>query len=270
MANKYKRTLVIGDAHADPRFSNERFSALGNYIIATKPDNIVQIGDFGNLDSISFHNKGKPLISEGMRLSDDLASMQDAFNRIVHPMDEENKKLSSYKHKKYKPEVYWMEGNHEDRTWRYIQDKPELSGFVPTHDFVGAAEHGFKVIPYKDYVYIEGIGFTHAPLAPSHNVALSGKFICHRAAEGSQQSVVFGHVHHRSIHSVSRNTANSSGTTRIDSISCGCFFDYNPEYVRGNEGQLNWWRGLMMLTHIAPGEVDIETIDIRRLKQDYL
>ena len=267
---KYITTLVIGDSHADPRFSNERFTALGNYIADVLPDNVVQIGDFGNLDSISFHNKGKPLIAEGLRLSDDLASMQDAFNRIVQPIDALNKRNVLNKHKQYKPNVYWMEGNHEDRTWRYIQDKPELSGFVPIHDFVGAADRGFNVIPYKEYVYIGGVGFTHAPLAPSNNTPLGGKFICARAAEGSQQTVVFGHVHHRSVHSVNRNTAGNPEGTRVDAISAGCFFDYNPDYVRGNEGQLNWWRGLMLLTHIAPGEVDIATIDIRRLKEVYL
>jgi len=268
--SKYTKTLVIPDAHADPRISNERFVALGNFIAEQQPDHIVQIGDFGNLDSISFHTKGKPLLQEGMRLSDDLASMKDAFDKIWSPVDKLNAKRTAFKHKQYKPNVHWMEGNHEDRTWRYIQDKPELSGFVPTHDFVGATERGFNVVPFRDHVYINGVAFTHAPLAPAKNVTLAGKFICARAVEGYQQSVVFGHVHHRSIHSVNRNTANSSTGTRIDAISAGCYFDYNPDYVRGNEGQLNWWRGLVMLTHISPGEVDIETIDIRRIKQDYL
>lgn len=266
---KYNKTLVIGDAHADPRFSQERFTALGNFIVDQQPESIVQIGDWGNLDSISFHTKGKPLLNEGMRLSDDINSMKEAFTLTFQPMDELNSRLSKHKQKQYKPDVYWLNGNHEDRTWRYIQDKPELAGFVPTHDFVGAAERGFNVVPFRGHVYIDGVAFTHAPLAPSKNVTLSGEFICARATRGYQNSVVFGHVHHRSIHSVNRNTANADGV-RVDAISAGCFFDYNPDYVRGNEGQLNWWRGLVLLTHVAPGEVDIETIDIRRLKQEYL
>lgn len=266
MANKYTTTLVIGDAHADPRFSNARFSALGNYIADVQPDNIVQIGDFGNLDSISFHNKGKPLVAEGLRLSDDIASMQDAFEKMMSPIEKENSLRTKWKKKKYSPNIYWFNGNHEDRTWRYIQDKPELAGFIPTTDLVGATERGCILVPYREYVFIEGVGFTHIPMNPNNNQPIGGKYVCSRAAEGQQQTVVFGHVHHRSVHSINRNSGNSAGT-RIDGISAGCFFDYNPDYVRGNEGQLNWWRGLVLLHHVSAGEVDIETIHIDRVKK---
>ena len=268
MKNKYETTLVIGDSHADPRFSNDRFTALGNYVVDRRPSNVIDMGDFGNLDSISFHDRGKPLLQEGMRLSDDIAAMRDAHNRIESPLNKLNNTFSKWKKRQYSPRKIKLLGNHEDRVWRYLCEKPELVGFIPHNDFVGAVDDGWSIHPYRDYVYISGVAFTHIPMHPAGNRPIGGKYVAQRVVEGQDQTTVFGHTHTRNLHSTKRNNAN--GGTVIEGIGAGCYFDYNPDYVRGNEGQLNWWRGLLVLTHVAPGEVDVEYISINRIKDEYL
>ena len=270
MKRKYKTTLVIGDAHADPNFSNERFTAAGNFILDHRPDNIVEIGDFGNLDSISFHNKGRPLLKEGMRLKDDLDSMVDAHNKLMTPLRKFNKLRGSWRKKQYRPNLLKFLGNHEDRVKRYVAEIPELEGFVPDSDLVGAERDGWEIVPYREYRHIGGVAFTHVPMNTGVNKPICGKYICARAAEQSQTTVVFGHQHSRQIHSLNRNSPDGKYGQRVDGICVGCYFDYEPEYVRGNEGTLNWWRGLILLTHVRPGEVDIQTFDIERIKGDYL
>lgn len=264
----HKTTLVIGDSHADPRFPNDRFIALGNFIIEHRPDYIVDIGDFGNLDSISFHNRDKPLLKEGMRLIDDINAMKDAHDKLMAPMKREWERASNLKKKKYKPIMKKLEGNHEYRAWRYISGLPELQGVVPTTDFVGAAEDGWEIYNYKEYTYHEGIAFCHVPMSPLSNTPLSGKYMSFRILEGQQQTTVYGHNHRLEVNSLKRN--GEDGGRLIFSIGCGCYFDYDPEYIRGNEGQLNWWRGLLLLHHVAPGEVDIQTYSITRIKNEYL
>ena len=67
---KYATTLVIPDAHDGPEYNKDRFEALGNFIVENKPDNIVQIGDFMNLDSINFFDNNKPLMKGFLDLGD--------------------------------------------------------------------------------------------------------------------------------------------------------------------------------------------------------
>lgn len=264
-----ERTLVIGDAHADPNFSNRRFDALGNFIVDRRPDNIVQIGDWGNLDSISFHNHGRPLLQEGQRLAADLESMRDAYDRMMRPLYGEWDKSKKAKKRKYNPNRYWLEGNHEDRVRKFLEINPVLEGFVPDTDLVGAKEEGWVIVPYREYVFIKGTAFTHVPQNDA-NQPVGGKYMVMRAAERHATTVVFGHNHRREIIGVNRVTEGTTHGTRVDGIAAGCYFDYDPEYVRGGLGNLAWWRGLVMLTHVGYSRVDIETISIDRILREYL
>ena len=38
--------MIIGDAHAHPDYDNSRFDKLGKFIVKSKPDIIVCMGDF--------------------------------------------------------------------------------------------------------------------------------------------------------------------------------------------------------------------------------
>ena len=266
----YETTLVIGDAHADPDHSNDRFDWLGRFIIANRPDNVVQIGDFGNLDSISFHDHGRPLLKKGRRLSDDIEAMQDAFERIMGPMEDMNGALRRSKKALYRPRMYWLEGNHEDRVFRYILDKPELSGFLPETDMVGAQDRGWTLVPYRSYCYINGTAFTHVPVNHMGR-PISGKYATMRAAEHAHHTTVFGHLHRREVLSLNRHAEGSPHGERVDGVCSGCYFDYSPDYIRRNgaEGTLNWWAGLLMLTHVGDSKVDLDYISLERIREDY-
>ena len=123
---KLETTLVIGDAHSEPGHHDKRFQALGNFIVDNKPDNIVQIGDFLSLDSINFFDNNNPLIKEGRRLKDDIDKGVKSYIAMMQPIYDLWDKQTRWKTKKYSPNLYWLLGNHEVRTYRYTQDKPEL------------------------------------------------------------------------------------------------------------------------------------------------
>ena len=48
------KVLVIGDIHDSPKIPQDRLTWIGKYAKKTKPDYIIQIGDFGSFDSLSF------------------------------------------------------------------------------------------------------------------------------------------------------------------------------------------------------------------------
>ena len=266
---KIKTTLVIPDSHADPRFSNERYEALGNFIVDKRPDHVVLLGDWGNLDSISFHNGDRPLLKEGMRLKDDLDSMQEAFELMQGRIDNYNKQLSVWKKKRYEPLLHWIEGNHEDRVRRYIESHPELQLFIISDNGLVNAR-GWNFVGYTDSVWIQGTRFTHVPLNPGNGRPISGKYSTFRAVDFTDGSVVFGHQHCRTLTSVRRDSSNDGRV--VNAYCAGCYFDYVPEYVRGVASTLPWWRGITILHHNLEeeGQWDIDTFAMDAILNQYL
>jgi len=260
-------TLVIGDAHASPGHNNERFSWLGNFIVEHQPTNIVQIGDFGSFDSINFHEKGNVRIREGARLKDDFDVVQNAYYKMMEPMQALNADRAKNKKKQYSPNGYWFESNHEFRIKRYIDENPVLEGMIPENDLVGATNDGWAVIPWKSVVYIDGICFTHIPVNDGNNQPISGKYVARRAADLHQSTVVFGHTHRFAVEPLARNSEH--GPKFIEGINVGWFGDYTPEYITGHMGTSHWWSGLVLLHHIEEGRVDIERYGLERIKREY-
>lgn len=266
MSKNYETTIIIPDSHADPRFPNHRYVAAGRFIAERRPDNIVQLGDFGNLESLCFHNKGRPLLQEGMRLKDDMDAMQEAYELLQNEIDTVNRKATSLHRRRYSPRMVWLDGNHEYRVRRYLEQQPELDGYLPEAGLVNT--RGWEYVPYMDNAFISGVRFTHIPINPGNSRPYGGKYVTWRVVENSSMSVVFGHTHSRTLSSLRRVAEH--GAEVINSYAAGCYIDYHPDYVRGVESIVNWWRGLSVLTHFDKGEFDVETVSMERLFEEYL
>lgn len=258
-------TLVIPDAHADPDHPNHRFDALGNFIVDRQPECIVQIGDWGSYDSVTFHTTGKPLLREGKRLIDDINAAKDALRRMEEPVQKLNDWQKNLKKKQYKPRKWWLNGNHEDRIYRNIVIHPELLGLIDHKDIVNADAYDWLFVPFRGYINIAGTQFTHVPMNKRNGfMPLSGEYVAKRAAELHNSTIVFGHTHRFLVHDFIQ-----IGQQPHQAINVGWFGDYTPSYVT-NPDSLDWWSGLLLLHHYAKGKVDIETISMERLKNDYL
>jgi len=262
------KTLVIGDSHASPGHDNNRFEALGNFIIANRPENIVQIGDWGTYDSVSSHNRGNPRVQEGKRLSDDLDVAKDAYAKMMKPINAYNKTQTDRHKKQYEFNGVWFESNHENRIKRFVDENPVLEGFVPEHDLVEAHNDGWNVVPWKYSISIDGVSFTHIPINDGNGQPIGGKYVARRAAEMFKHTVVFGHTHRFLVESISR--IGDDNFSLIEGINVGWFGDYTPEYIEGHPGIANWWAGLVVLHHRDHGSVDIERISLDRIKREYL
>ena len=60
--------LVIGDPHAHPDYDNKRFTDLGRFIVKSRPDIVVCIGDMADMPSLSMYDKVlKDLKARGIR-----------------------------------------------------------------------------------------------------------------------------------------------------------------------------------------------------------
>lgn len=250
--NKFETTLVVPDAHTAPGQDMTRFTALGKYTNIHKPNNIVFMGDFGNMDSLSAWDNGKEA-SHGKKYKEDIKACRDAIQFFLVELDST-----------YKPNVYFLGGNHDEgRIEKYIENHPQLRGHMDIAEDLRLSEIGFKYIPYKKYVEIQGTLFTHAVMNAA-NTPVSGKSVMSIIASLTAKSIVVGHHHRFETMSYYRHGADDVQQVLL----CGLFSEHTDDYADG--GANAYSRCICLLTHYAPGRFDTNQISIDRLKAEYL
>ena len=258
-----KTILIIPDGHVDADQDLSRWVYLGNLIIARKPDMIVQLGDFLTMKSLSFWDKNNRLTMEDLRFAKEMQAGRTVMDLLFGPMNHYNKKMRDQKGKQYKPEVIWLEGNHEYRIDRYMDQHPVMQGQLELHlpqNLNYGAYPIDLIVPYKEYVYRDGIAFCHVPF--NGRAPVTGIYIAKRALEVMGMSVVFGHAHRWQEQDFDRH-----GVSTIQALCAGCFFEQDDDYVKGT--QLTYRRTVAILHQYAVGLFDVEAISIARLRTEY-
>ena len=253
--NKY---FVFADAHVQPDTSLDHLERMGNLVVNARPEYIVNLGDFGSYDSLSHWDVGKPKLMEGRRIARDLRSVTAGLYRFFLPIIELQEKQRHDKKRVYRPTIIWCDGNHEDRVARYVEHTPVLEDVIPTQLELFPEELDYRVIhhvPYKDYVTINGISFTHAPITANAQ-AVSGKYALHRALEPFNTHIVFGHLHRYEI--VNKYKHGTGGLQQA--ISCGCSFLHELEYSKGAAN--DYFKCCMLLTQRNDGLLDTHTFTL--------
>jgi len=251
---KWSTTLVVPDAHVSPGQNFRRFEKAGRLIAERRPDRIVLMGDWTNMDSLSNWDLTKSGLMEGRRYVEDMTAAKEALGLLLNPMKEI---------RGYNPQVVYIIGNHELRGERYLETRPELKEHINLIKDLGLKEFGITdIVPYRENIEIEGTLFTHAPQNAA-NQPVTGKYAIHRAAEQTAKSVVFAHTHRKE----GVNYYRHGGDTIIQVNTFGAFFEHTDAYAYG--GLNAYWRGLAILTHWAPGRYDVEEIALERLLQMY-
>ena len=158
--NTNRTHLIIPDAHAKPDVSNERFDWLGRMIMAERPDVIVCIGDFYDMEALSSYDRGKGSM-EGRRYKKDIEAGNEALSRLMAPMIKHNKRQAKNKKKQYSPRMVYTAGNHENRINIALNQDPwTLEGVISMEDMAWK-QYGWEAYPYLERVCVDGITYTH-------------------------------------------------------------------------------------------------------------
>lgn len=262
-------TVVVPDAHIEAGEDPTRFMALGNYLVENQIPRMVQLGDLMSVDALSAWDLSKRAIMENRRFKEELRSGRDCIEALYQPIKDYNRKKVSQKKRLFFPEMIFLEGNHEDRVKRYLENKPEISDIfddIPVR--IGIYEHGGIYCGYRDYIYRDGIAFTHVPMN-GNNQPISNTTpgtLLTAALKDHDTSVVFGHTHRLAY---ATDTRNAEKEEQITALMAGCFFEGTPEYAKGSKNAKDWWRGIVVLHHNYPGSFDIETISLEKLVDAY-
>lgn len=252
------KILIIPDAHASPAYDNDRFDWLGRFIVDEQPDIIIQLGDFGDMPSLSSYDKGKKSF-EGRRYIEDIQSVREAMDRLLAPLKNYNKQRRKKKEKQYKPRRIIILGNHEDRINRTVQCEPQYYGTISTDD-LWFDKAGWEVYGFLEVVFIEGFCVSHYfPSAMGR--AIGGKNLASRLITEKHASVIVGHSH---LLDISERTR--ADGTKMLAIVGGCYV--HPECIEDwNRGTFDqWWNGVIMLEGAKDGYYK----ELRLIRQEVL
>lgn len=177
------RVCAIGDLHDSPKLTDKsRFTWIGRHIATTKPDKVVQIGDFGDWNSCSTHEAiGSIDYAERPSYKRDVDSMEQALNAM-------------YRETGGDFTMHLLEGNHEDRIDRFENAHPETNGLLREQIDGLYARFNWRPMRFGQWLFIAGVGFTHVPKTIMGR-PYGGKFSENQIGNDAVFSIVYGHTH---------------------------------------------------------------------------
>ena len=247
--------LVIPDTQVKYGEDYEYLSFIGKYIVDQKPDVIVHLGDFADMESLSSYDVGKKSF-EGKRYVKDTEAAKSAMECLLKPIQEFNSKAKKNKEKSYKPRMVLTLGNHEHRIARAIENDPKLEGLISYDD-----------LPYGEWE-------VHSFLNP---VVIDGVAYCHYFPTGvmgrptTSASAMVGKLHMSCIagHQQGRQVAYGKRPdgSNITCIIAGSCYKHDEGYL---DHQTNkHWRGLIVLHEVQDGSFDEMFVSLKYLRKKY-
>jgi len=224
-------TFIISDAHV-PYQDPPTMKVMMNMVRHFKPNNIIIDGDFIDCVQLSRFNK-EP-------------QEPDSFKANIEEVCSIVSNLQKYS------TVRYVEGNHESRLARYINDKaPELHGLITIEKLLN---DGLDTkIEYIKTVPSESILTLRDDLLVGHfNVAR--KYTCYTVkalVERFQTNIVQAHTHRLGEYSI------RTWGKILYGWESGCLCDLSPEYVF----HPNWQNGFLIYTETGD-DWNIEIVHI--------
>lgn len=183
---------------------------IGKYLAEKKPEVIVCLGDFADMPSLSFYDKGKKSF-EGRQYTKDLEAAAEAMESLMTPILAEQERLRKNKEKRWKPRMVLTLGNHEDRISRAIEEDRKLEGLISIDDL---PYQDWEVYPFLEIVSVDGINYSHYFTSGVMNRPCTS---ARQLLTKKHQSCVQGHVQTLDIATDYR----ADGTT-ITGLFAGC------------------------------------------------
>lgn len=234
--------LMIPDTQVREGVALDHLEWANNFIRDRKPDKIILIGDWWDMESLSTWSK--KLEAEGRRYSQDIAVGMDALSILM---------------KKVKGQFYFCVGNHENRISRYVDDFPIQKGSMSVMD-CAVEKFGIKRVEFLKPICLDGIYYSHYfhPPHNNRNAHPSARALLQR----EHHSCTMGHV--QTLDVAIQNKANGK---YIRGLIAGSFYLHDEDYRKpmGN----NHWRGMIYKQNVRAGMYDLHEYSMHSLRRDY-
>jgi len=245
------KTLIVCDPHTYYEDDDlVRFIYLNKFIKDWKPDVFILNGDLENLDSISKYNEDQNLTKENFRFryEKDIYAANRALDLILKDIDKNIVKI-------------FIEGNHEDRIHRYVEKRPEMSGFVDLVKDFRINERFNEFVPYRKFYHIQDIMVTHAVMNKK-KTPIGGVYATKTILEKCSKSIVYGHTHEKDCRELKR-----FGAPVIYGVCGGCFFRHTHKY--SEDTPRAEWAGIVLVEHTNPDHSEFNFKSLMELESMY-
>jgi hypothetical protein len=248
--------LIIPDAQVKEGVDTSHLLAIGKYIVQHKPDVIVCIGDFWDMESLSAWDRGK-LQFEGRRYVKDVESGNAAMELMLGPLKRYNIRRKLGKKAPYRPKMIFTLGNHEYRIQRAVESSGEYQGLMGYHDLNLS---DWEVYDFLEPVEVDGVKYAHFFANPMTGKPYGGtidtrlKNIGYSFTQGHTQTLLYGR----------RDLTNGQV---LNGVVCGAFYSHDESY-KGYQGN-NHFRGVLHKRNVSEGDYDLEVIRLDSLLEDY-
>jgi hypothetical protein len=252
------RHVVIPDCQIRDGDSFDFLTAIGNYIVAKKPDVVVNIGDFADMPSLSSYDVGKKSF-EGRRYLTDIQATKDAMGALMSPIKAFNLKAKAGHRERYTPRLELTLGNHENRINRAVNDDAKLEGVLSISD-LGYAEFGWNVHPFLSVVIVDGIAYSHYFVT-----GVAGRPASSAAAQLRRTAMSSIAGHQQGLQIATGPRADGASLTSVIAGSC---YEHDEDYL-GPQGNRHW-RGILVLNDVHDGMFELMPVSLKYLKEKYL
>lgn len=254
-----KTVVVYTCAHSDPSVSNERFDWLGEFLYDTRPDMVVDLGDFADMRSLNSYDTRYPQAIVSQNYQKDIEHANEAQDRI-------RRKFKMMKRKR--PFFVGLEGNHENRIKKAIASDPRIEGerFGISFSHLNTDYWYDEYHPYVDsapaLVNYDGIIYGHYVASGNYGTAMHTKHHGASLVDKLAHSATVGHSH--KLHYYRKADARPSP---LNGLVAGCFKGATEPWA----GQANaeWSKGFVVKKELENGDYDFSWISLRSLEKAY-
>jgi signal recognition particle subunit SEC65 len=243
--------MVIPDVQAKPGVPNEHLEWIANYALDKRPDVVIQIGDWADMESLSSYDKGKRSY-EGRRYVKDIDAANHSLERFERVLEDYNR---THPEDPYNPRKVMTSGNHEYRIIRATDLDPALHGKLTLED-LDFERRGWEVHPFLNIVKIGGIEYSHYFISGNMGRPVSTAAALLRTRNGS---ATMGHVQNcdLAIHKQTQHMALFAGIAYL-----------HDEVYLGPQGNATR-RQIVMKHEVEDGRYDPMFVSLRYLQKRF-
>jgi len=238
---------------------DEKAISIGLAVISDlQPELIVMNGDNLDFEEVGKYDKSK------------------AYERMLQPaIDRMAEFLRQLREAAPSARIVWIEGNHEKRLQRYLNERaPALVG-IRKGKVSGEGRSKYPIISVSELCRVEDFDVEYLVGYPASRFSINKNlYVIHGDKVNSSgstagkylpsisQSVIYGHIHRMELSMVTRVTEQGSRTVMAASFGTWCRIDGAVPSVKGGQdedgrpvlqGVENWQQGIGIITYEPHG-----------------
>jgi hypothetical protein len=253
------RHCFIPDVQITPWSKTDHLTAAAHYLHEKRPDKIIIIGDWWDMPSLSVYDKAGAKGWEDKDYPRDVEVGQEAMDSFL--------RILKGKQRKWRPEIHFCYGNHEQRMLRAADD-PHNRKFASSlsGDYHNLTKgYALDVISHDflEIANIDGIMYSHyfvnpeSLLSNSIGGAMSNKL---NKLGGS-----FSMGHQQVYQTGEKFTADGR---RMRGLVAGRFYQDEQDYL-GPQKNKQSWSGIIIKNEVKNGDYDLLEVSMNYLLREW-